>query len=259
MTSTKKLIIANWKMSVDRAATTMLTRAASEELGKRDGHADVILCPPFPYLQHVRDILGGGVRLGAQDVAVPDHPNGAQTGDVSPRMLRELGCDYVIIGHSERRARYGETNALIRAKLMASLTAGLTPILCVGETAAQRSTGQGTRTVQQQLMECLPPDMGSSTMVIAYEPVWAISGGNAAAQPAQPADIAATHRFIVEECVPALAPNANIRMVYGASVKGDNAAAVLALPHVDGALVGRASTVADDMRAIIRVAAKFYI
>jgi triosephosphate isomerase len=253
----KKIVIANWKMAVDAASVTTLTRAASEELGKMDGHAGVVLCPPALYLNHVYDIMAGGVTLGAQDAAVPDHPQGAQTGDISPAMLEAAGCHYVILGHSERRARYGETDALVQAKVAAALAAGLTPILCVGETAAERAAGAGADRVRAQLAACLPPTI-TAPIYLTYEPVWAISGGSTTAASATLDDIAPMVHLMHAAAVAAGVDPGLIRMIYGGSVKESTIGDILTLSQVDGVLVGRASTVASELRGMIRVAAKFY-
>lgn len=238
-------------MAVDGQTAITLARAAVAETGKNGDSADVVLCPPFVFLSQIHQILGSTVALGAQDIALPDHPNGAQTGDVSPRMVAEVGARYVIIGHSERRARYGESNALVRAKAVAAIAAGLVPIICVGETADQRAAGQGVAVIENQLSESLPADFSG---IVAYEPVWAISGGQAAVAAATLDDISNMHSAIHDWLVTHLANHDNIRMVYGGSVKGANVAEILALPHVDGALVGRASMMVEDLRQMIQVA-----
>jgi triosephosphate isomerase len=262
--TTPKLIIANWKMAVDRAQVVELTRAAGTALGKareRAGQSgavapDVILCPPYVYIPAVAAVLSGGVQLGAQDVAVPHHPKGAQTGDVSPAMLRDTLCTSVIIGHSERRAGHFETNDLVAQKVRAAVTHGLTPILCVGETADERGAGQGADVVRTQILAALSQVRFSDgqeapEVVIAYEPVWAISGGNTAVQPASIHDITAMHAVIHTVATGPLAHIPKIRMVYGGSVTSDNIAKILAVPYVDGVLVGGASCVPQSLAALI--------
>ncbi len=248
----RKLIIANWKMSVDRAATTVLARAAGATLGKCQGGADVILCAPFVYLEHVSGILGGGVMLGAQDVAVPHHPKGAQTGDVSPAMLCDIGCTSVIIGHSERRTGHGEVNDIVRAKVTAALGAGLQVILCTGDTAEDRAAGRSREIISSQVHAALSgqPNITSDSVILAYEPVWAISGGGG--QVATLQDIESMHMFLADYLSTTLAPLGGMRLVYGGSVKPDNVAGILALPHIDGVLVGAASLDPVAFSSIIR-------
>lgn len=248
----RKIIIANWKMSVNRADTTRLTRAAGVALGKCGGQADVILASPYVYLTHVSAILPPGITLAAQDVAVPHHPKGAQTGDVSPEMLRDIGCAAVIIGHSERRAGHGEVNDTIRAKVAAARASGLTVILCVGETADEHAAGRGRHVVSDQIHAALfdQPNMGPDSVMVAYEPIWAISGGGG--QAATPEDVASMHQFLANYIETTLAPFQGMRLLYGGSVRPDNASVILSLPHVDGVLVGGASLDADALSEIIR-------
>lgn len=254
----KKLVIANWKMNGSHDLAMRLTRASGDALARAAARAgtnetapDVVLCPPFPYLFSVAGILGAGVQLGAQDVAVLDpHAKGAQTGDVAPAMLAEIGCTYVIVGHSERRLRYGESNAVIQQKAAGVLAAGMTPIICVGESAGDRQTGRAFDVVRDQILHSVPPGGTSHNIVLAYEPVWAIGAG----VPATDADIIAMHEFMCRTVQESLAPVAGLRMVYGGSVKATNAASLLALPHVDGVLVGGASLKVDEFGAIVAVA-----
>lgn len=251
---TRKIIIANWKMSVNRADTTRLTRAAGAVVGKCGGQADVILAAPYVYLSHVAAILPPGVVLAAQDVAVPHHPKGAQTGDVSPMMLRDIGCTAVIIGHSERRAGHNEVNDTVRAKVAAALAAGLTVILCVGETADDRAAGRSRDVVSAQIDAALSGQsmMGTDPVILAYEPVWAISGGGGQAATAD--DIKLMHAFLANYIATALAPFTGMRLLYGGSVNADNAGMILSLPYVDGVLVGSASLDVDAFSNIIRTA-----
>lgn len=258
MKQQNKIIIANWKMHGDRARLTHLTRAVGDAWGRisgkgdSSGHAapDIVLCPSFPYLDTISRILSAGVYLGAQDVS-PSDPvvGGAQTGDVSSEMLLEFGCSYVIIGHSERRLRYGETNEHIREKASTAVDVGMIPILCVGETAQDRARGASFDIVDDQILETLPEKVGKN-LVIAYEPVWAIGTG----QSAQDGDIIAMHEFILGRMKEKLAPDVHLRMVYGGSVRSANAAGILALPVVDGVLVGGASLQSDEFCKIIESA-----
>jgi triosephosphate isomerase len=235
----RQLIAGNWKMH-GRLADIAAYAAA---LGQAPGHVDLLVCPPFPLLDRFAGALNGSpVALGAQDC----HPEaqGAHTGDVSAPMLKEAGASYVILGHSERRESHGESNAVICAKTRAAMAAGLTPIVCVGETAAEREGGVAEQVVRTQLRHSLPADFSG---VIAYEPVWAIGTGKTPTE----ADVAAMHGAIRAALVAQLgAARGGIKILYGGSVKPANAASLLALPEVGGALVGGASLKAEDFLAI---------
>ena len=198
------------------------------------------VCVPFPYLEQVSRLLAGSpIAWGAQNVS--EHAQGAYTGEVSAAMLREFGCRYVIVGHSERRQLYGETDAQVAAKFAAARAAGLTPILCVGETLQEREAGRTQEVVARQLDEVLrkAPFEGA---VLAYEPVWAIGTGRTAT-PQQAQEV---HAFLRTR-VPA-----SSRILYGGSVKAQNAASLFAMPEVDGGLIGGASMVAADFIAIVK-------
>jgi triosephosphate isomerase len=212
------------------------------------------VCPPYVYLPAVRDWLQGSpIALGAQDVA--DQPGtGAYTGEVSGQMLRDVGCSHVIVGHSERRALYGETDAVVATKLKAALAAGLTPIVCVGETLAQRESGQ-TRSVIERQIAAVVDAAGVHALakaVIAYEPVWAIGTGRTAS-PEQAQEVHAFIRGLVAERDATIA--AGLSILYGGSVKGANARSLFAMADVDGGLVGGASLVAAEFLEIFRAAA----
>ena len=232
-----RLVAGNWKMHGSRAANRALIDAILK--GSPKGGAQCAVCPPFPYLGEVAEQLRDSqVALGAQNVS--EHAQGAYTGEVSAAMLKELGCRYVIVGHSERRQIYGETDAQVAAKFAAARGAGLTPILCVGETLAEREAGRTEEVVARQLGA-----VKFSDAVLAYEPVWAIgTGKNATPEQAQ-----AVHGFLRKK-VPQ-----DTAIVYGGSVKAQNAAAIFAMPDVDGGLIGGASLVADEFLAIARAAA----
>jgi triosephosphate isomerase len=233
----RPLIAGNWKMHGSLEAATAL--ASDVAAGAPDLKAELLVCPPFPYLVTVAAALAGKeVGLGAQDCHA--EAKGAHTGDVAAVMLKDVGCAYVILGHSERRANHGETDAQVRAKAEAALAAGLTPIVCVGETLAEREAGRAEAVVSAQLAGSVPEGFVDAGGVVAYEPVWAIGTGKTPTE----ADIAAMHatmRGLVGKTT---------RLLYGGSVKPGNAAAILALPNVDGALVGGASLVAADFLAI---------
>ena len=235
----RQLIAGNWKMH-GRLQDVAGYAAA---LGAAPAHIDLLVCPPFPLLVPFATALAGtAIALGAQDCHA--RPEGAHTGDVAAPLIREAGAAYVILGHSERRADHGETNADIAAKTSAALTAGLTPIVCVGETGAERDAGQAEDVVRSQLMHSLPPGFAG---VVAYEPVWAIGTGRTPTE----ADITAMHAAIRAALISQLGPaGAATRILYGGSVKPGNAAAILALPNVGGALIGGASLTATDFLAI---------
>jgi triosephosphate isomerase len=210
------------------------------------------ICTPFPYLPQVQQLLSGsGIGWGAQNVSQYD--SGAYTGEVSGSMLVDFGCRYVIVGHSERRALFGESSELVAQKYAAALKAGLTPILCVGETLAERERGATVDTVAAQLAAVVERSGAQSFAhaVIAYEPVWAIGTGKTAT----PEEAQAVHEFIrkrLAESDEAVA--ASVQVLYGGSVKGSNAAQLFAMPDIDGGLIGGASLDAQEFAAIVRAA-----
>jgi len=243
----RPLIAGNWKMHGLGTDGLALARAVAQEAaGRADLAADLLVCPPFTLLASVAAALAGSrVAIGAQDCHPA--PKGAHTGDIAAPMLRDAGASFVILGHSERRADHAETDALVRAKAEAALAAGLTPIVCVGESEAQRTAREAEAVVAAQLAGSLPPGFGAAGGVVAYEPVWAIGTGRTPTE----AEIAAIHAMIrarLDEAFPA--EGKALRILYGGSVKPGNAAGILALPHVNGALVGGASLVAADFLAI---------
>lgn len=252
--SNRVLIAGNWKMNGLRAESLQLARdiaagAASEGGGGRAGpDCDLLVCPPTTLLGEVAQALGGKIAVGGQDCHADT--NGAHTGEVSAEMLADLGCRYVIVGHSERRACHGETDAQVRAKAGAALRAGLTAIVCIGETAEQRDAGQALEVVQRQLVGSLPAGAEAGNAVIAYEPVWAIGTGRTAT----PAEVAEVHAAIRGRLRGLVQNPDAVRILYGGSVKPANAAELLSVANVDGALVGGASLKAADFLAIARAA-----
>ncbi|HEX4617738.1 MAG TPA: triose-phosphate isomerase [Stellaceae bacterium] len=236
-----KLVAGNWKMNGLRQDGTMLAhalKARAAAAGDRLG-CDVLVCPPATLLSEIGGILAGsGIAVGGQDCHAA--PKGAYTGDISAEMLADLGCSYVILGHSERRQGHGETDAVVRGKIAAAWRAGLAAILCVGETQRQRQAGEAVAVVSSQLADSIPDTATGATLVVAYEPVWAIGTGLTATTE----DIAAMHAEIRSR-IPS-----GIRILYGGSVNPKNADAILGLPQVNGALVGGASLNADDFWAI---------
>ncbi|WP_198367826.1 triose-phosphate isomerase [Roseomonas sp. KE0001] len=239
----RPLIAGNWKMHGTLAEATALARGVAA--GPAAG-ADLLVCPPFPHLAAVSEALRGShVALGAQDCHAD--AKGAHTGDVSAPMLKDVGARFVILGHSERRADHGESDAVVKAKAEAALAEGLVPVVCVGESEAQRLAGEAEAVVAGQLAGSLPAGFAAAGGVVAYEPVWAIGTGRTPTE----ADIAAMHARIRAELERSFGEaGAALRILYGGSVKPGNAQAILALPHVDGALVGGASLKAEDFLGI---------
>jgi triosephosphate isomerase len=220
-------------------------------LKAKQGNVDLLVCPPFPYLAAVGAALAGSnLALGAQDCHA--NASGAHTGDVSAPMLADLGCSYVILGHSERRTDHGETSAMVAAKAKAALAAGLTTIICVGETEAQRNAGEELKIVEKQIVESVPSEATAGNAVIAYEPVWAIGTGKTPTV----GDVEAMHRHIRALLKSRVTGGAGMRILYGGSVKPSNAAELMAVAEVNGALVGGASLKAEDFWGIAEGAAK---
>ncbi len=238
MADRKALVAGNWKMNGRRADGIALACAIAERA--KEPHAcDLLVCPPVTLLVPVGEALAGsGVALGGQDC----HPaaSGAFTGCISAEMLRDAGCSHAIVGHSERRHTCGESDADVRAKSLAAWRAGLVAIVCVGETRAEREAGIAIAVVSNQIAGSVPDGAGLDNLVIAYEPVWAIGTGLTPTI----ADITEMHAAI-RSLVPS-----GTRILYGGSVNPKNAAEILALPEVDGALVGGASLKAEDFWAI---------
>jgi triosephosphate isomerase len=246
------LVAGNWKMNGSRAANADLVAQLAAGLS-RAPDVEVLVCPPAAYLESVgRALEGTPLRLGAQNVCDSAKP-GAFTGEIHGGMLKELGCSYVIVGHSERRALYGESDRLVAARYQAAQATGLTPILCVGETLAQREANETERVLQRQLDAVLELCGVASLAqaVIAYEPVWAIGTGRTAT----PEQAQQAHAFLRAQVAARDARiAAALRLLYGGSVKSDNAATLFAGPDVDGGLIGGASLKADEFLAICAAA-----
>ena len=243
----RKLVVGNWKMNGSRAANADLL-AGLKAAGPWE--AGVAVCAPFPYLGEVGAILeGGAMAWGGQDCS--SHESGAYTGEVSAAMLAEFGCRYVIVGHSERRALHAESDQLVADKAKAALAHRLVPIVCVGETLAEREAGQTESVVRRQLAAVVQT-LGDaiSQVVVAYEPVWAIGTGKTAS-PAQAQDVHAVLRAQLQQ---ATAQAQSMQILYGGSVKADNAAELFAQPDIDGGLIGGASLKVGDFTAICRAA-----
>ena len=243
--SRRKLVAGNWKMNglgADQAEFLRIREAAQAVAG-----ADALICPPATL---IAAFAGQGLALGGQDCHAS--ASGAHTGDLSAEMLRDAGASAVILGHSERRADHGETESLIRAKVEAAARAGLTAILCVGETLAVREEGRASAVVKAQLEGSLPESATAEGVVIAYEPVWAIGTGRAATSD----DIREIHAVIRGALKARFGlAGETVRILYGGSVKPENAAEIFAVPNVDGALVGGASLTAAQFAPILQAAA----
>lgn len=245
----RKLVAGNWKMHGALAQNIELLDALRGGMAAM-ASVDCAVCVPFPYLAQVQQKLSGSnVKWGAQDVHQLD--KGAYTGDVSAAMLRDFGCSYVIVGHSERRAYYGESIHLVAEKFLAAQQAGMTPILCVGESLQERESGVTEAVVAEQLdaLIKLAGVQALANAVVAYEPVWAIGTGKTATS----AQAQAVHAFIRQRVASHDGQIASgLCILYGGSVKANNAAELFAMPDIDGGLIGGASLVADEFLAICR-------
>jgi triosephosphate isomerase len=245
MAERRKLIAGNWKMNGLSADGVALARSLADRLPQSQSGFEMLICPPATLIAQVRGVVEGtGVSLGGQDC----HPaeKGAFTGDISAEMLRDLACRYVIVGHSERRHGHGEQDELIKAKAAAAHRAGLVAIVCVGETESERTSGQASAVVGGQVAGSLPESADGSNTVLAYEPVWAIGTGRTA----MPEDVDEMHAFIRRALGGRVETAGSMRILYGGSVKANNARELLAIADVDGALVGGASLNADEFWAI---------
>ena len=245
------LIAGNWKMNLNRVESIDLARGIAQ--GTSPGEVDVLVCPTFVYLDAVSTVLEGTpVKLGGQDVY--HESNGAFTGAISTTMLADLGCDYVILGHSERRHVMGESNEMINAKVKTALATGITPILCVGELLEEREAEKTQAVVESQIDGSLAGLNAEhvAQIVIAYEPVWAIGTGKTAS-PEQAQEVHADLRKLLSNRYNAMSADA-VRVLYGGSVKPSNANDLLSQPDIDGALVGGASLKVDSFMEIIAAA-----
>jgi triosephosphate isomerase len=249
----RKLIAGNWKMSCYGGEAIELTEQinagldANPDLGL---DAELLICPPYLYTGIVQSVLGSvsDVLVGAQDCAVNE--NGAHTGDISASMLADAGCEFVILGHSERRQNHEESDDLIAEKTEHAFSASLKVILCVGETETERDAGKAEDIVGAQIDNANFEGADSNKVVIAYEPVWAIGTGKTASID----DVKSMHGFIRSKLQEKLAYGSDIRILYGGSVKPDNAKALLSVPNVNGALIGGASLKAESFLAIAEAA-----
>jgi len=241
----RKLVVGNWKMHGSHKGNAELLAGI---VGARPFACDVAVCVPFPYLSETAVTLANtDLRWGAQDCSAHEH--GAYTGEVSAGMLAEFGCRYAIVGHSERRAYHAESDQLVADKAKAALAHGLVPIVCVGETLAEREAGQTEAVVGRQL-DAVIATLGADVakVVVAYEPVWAIGTGKTAS----PEQAQAVHAFLRARLKSAQPAAARVPLLYGGSVKPDNAAELFAMRDIDGGLIGGASLQARDFLAIAR-------
>ena len=247
----RPLVAGNWKLNGSRDANVALLRSIRTGLDAAPA-CDILVCPPFVYLPEVAGLVAGSkLAVGAQDSCA--EAAGAYTGEVSAAMLREVGCSHVIVGHSERRALYAESDALVARKFSAVSAAGLVPILCVGETLDERQAGATQAVVGRQLravIDTVPADAWAGA-IVAYEPVWAIGTGQTAS-PEQAQEVHALIRALFRARDARMA--AVLRILYGGSVKGANAGALFAMPDIDGGLVGGASLDAKDFLLICAAA-----
>jgi len=234
----KKLIAGNWKMngSIESARDLMAGIMAEAQV---DG-VDFLVCPSFLHVPYVLDCVGAGVSVGAQDCS--DQAKGAYTGQVSAAMLKDVGCSYVILGHSERRQYQGECNTLIAAKASRAMESGLVSIICVGESEEDREAGREKDVVLSQLKGSIPKGANAANVVIAYEPVWAIGTGKTAS----PSDVSDMHSYIRQALDGVIDGFNDVRILYGGSMKPENAKALLSIQNVDGGLIGGASLTVEQ-------------
>ena len=244
----RSLVAGNWKMNGSVAMTDDLLTGLKEGIVQSLPDVDVVVCPPFLYIPLAVQMLAGStIKVGAQNLDI--HKPGAYTGEIAAEMLKEQRCGYVIVGHSERRALYGESSDLVAQKVKAAMAAELKPIVCVGETLEERERGDTGRVVREQLMSVL--DLNGVDIfpfaIVAYEPVWAIGTGRSAS-PDQAQEVHALIRESIAELNPGVADHT--RLLYGGSVKPENAQGIFSSPDIDGGLIGGAALVASDFLAI---------
>lgn len=244
----KKLIAGNWKMNGSLAANEVLVQAMLAGIGQPS--AEVALCAPAPYLAQLQALLQGSpIAWGSQDVS--SHEQGAYTGEISVAMLKDFGCRYAIVGHSERRQYHGETDEVVATKAQRALSAGITPIVCVGETLAEREANETESVVKRQLAAVIHTVGHCITeIVVAYEPVWAIGTGKTAT----PEMAQAVHAVLRAQLAAATTNPKRVHILYGGSMNAANAASLLAQPDIDGGLIGGASLKAADFLQIVAAA-----
>ena len=246
----KKLIAGNWKMNGSLAANQALVQAMLDGLQGAEPKAEMVLCAPSPYLAQMQALLNGSpVAWGSQDVSAQE--SGAYTGEISAAMLKDFDCRYVIVGHSERRQYHAETDATVASKAQRALAAGITPMVCVGETLAEREAGESEAVVKRQLAAVIHAVAHcTSEIVVAYEPVWAIGTGKTAT----PEMAQAVHAVLRKQIAAATQHPERVKILYGGSMNAANAASLLAQPDIDGGLIGGASLKAADFLQIVAAA-----
>lgn len=243
----KKIIVANWKMCGNIESSKVWAQNILSLLPTIPVNTQVVVCPPAPLLSLLKSSLSGSqIHLGGQDCHF--QPEGAYTGETSAKLLKDVGCEYVIVGHSERRNYCQETSEMVRAKAACAIKIGLIPIICIGETLEQRANGNTLPVITQQIEESIPDDATAGNFILAYEPVWAIGSGNLPTMD----EIKQVHSAIIASVSKRKAIDINeVYVLYGGSVKPDNAGEILALSNVSGLLVGGASLNANDFCKII--------
>ncbi len=242
----RPLVAGNWKMNGLLSSLEEVDKLAAGIANGARPACDVMLCPPAPLLLAMRERIGeAAIAVGAQDCHMQD--SGAHTGDVSAALIADLGCTAVIVGHSERRTDHGETDAMVLAKALSAHRAELTAIVCVGETEAERDAGKALEIVGHQVASSVPDGVTAANLVVAYEPVWAIGTGRTPTAE----EIGEVHSFIRRQLMDRFSDGEQFRLLYGGSVKPANAAELMAVSNVDGALVGGASLKAEDFLGIL--------
>jgi len=246
----QKIVVGNWKMHGEPAMAHPLTLSVADEADRLPPHVEVIICPPATLLSQVATwLIGSNVKMGGQDCHIQG--DGAYTGDISAPMLKAAGCSHIIVGHSERRRYHHESNSDVRNKARRVIETGLIPIICIGETQEDRDNGKATETVGQQIRECIPEEAVASNFMLAYEPVWAIGSGKTPTMD----DIGQMHAYIVSVTAKQTGLAASqIQILYGGSVKPENARQIMITEGVSGVLVGGASLRADEFCRIMAAA-----
>jgi len=252
----KRLIVANWKMN-KIIKEAIFSAKEFKKLLKDEKDIDIVVCPPFTALHAVsNELKGSNIKLGAQNMYFEEY--GAYTGEISASMLKEIGCEYVILGHSERREVFGEDDFLINKKVIAALSHSLKPILCIGESLEDRNKGNTTEVLENQLKNCFKnvEDKQLLKISIAYEPIWAISKGNPNHKAATKEDAEEAHKFIRSILAGMFGEDTakNVRIIYGGSMKPENAKELLSMPNINGGLIGNASLEAKGFAGIINAA-----
>ncbi|HET8801624.1 MAG TPA: triose-phosphate isomerase [Marinobacter sp.] len=244
----RKIVAGNWKMNGSRDLAKSLVGSVRSGISDLDNGAEVVIIPPALYVRDVVELAGASVSVGVQNVG--QWLSGAYTGEISAGMARDMGCEFALVGHSERRQLFGETDESVAAKVEHLLSSGLTAVVCVGETLAERESGKAESVVAAQVRSGLAK-VGHDRwqqVVVAYEPVWAIGTGKTATA----GDAQAMHGWIRNQLAELGAPAEDVSLLYGGSVKADNAAALFAEPDIDGGLIGGASLKAEDFVSICR-------